>query len=132
MLVGARGAYRLVQPVSSLQVPMTVQAILAARIDRLPAEDKRLLQTAAVVDAEVSLALLQVIADVTEEELHHGLTRLQAAEFLQARAHAQGRLRQCAPGAASGAARAAGRDPRSTLRPPHRAGGPSGPPRHAW
>src|SRR5215510_11645355 len=47
VLVGARGTYRLVQPVSSLQVPMTVQAILAARIDRLPAEDKRLLQTAA-------------------------------------------------------------------------------------
>ena len=82
VLVGARGAYRLVQPVSSLQVPMTVQAILAARIDRLPAEDKRLLQTAAVVGTEVSLALLQAIADVTEEALHHGLARLQAAEFL--------------------------------------------------
>jgi tetratricopeptide (TPR) repeat protein len=81
-LAGARGAYRLVQPVSSLQVPMTVQAILAARIDRLPAEDKRLLQTAAVVGTEVSLALLQAIADVTEEGLHHGLARLQAAEFL--------------------------------------------------
>ena len=82
VLAGARGAYRLVQPVSSLQVPMTVQAILAARIDRLPAEDKRLLQTAAVVGTEVSLALLQAIADVTEEGLHHGLARLQAAEFL--------------------------------------------------
>jgi class 3 adenylate cyclase len=82
VLVGARGAYRLVQPVSSLQVPATVQAVLAARIDRLPAEDKRLLQTAAVVGTEVSLALLQAIADVTEEELHHGLVRLQAAEFL--------------------------------------------------
>jgi class 3 adenylate cyclase/tetratricopeptide (TPR) repeat protein len=81
-LVGARGAYRLVQPVSGLQVPMTVQAILAARIDRLPAEDKRLLQTAAVVGTEVSLALLQAIAGVTEEGLHHGLARLQAAEFL--------------------------------------------------
>jgi len=82
VLAGARGAYRLVQPVSSLQVPATVQAILAARIDRLPAEDKRLLQTAAVVGTEVSLALLQAIADVTEEGLHHGLARLQAAEFL--------------------------------------------------
>jgi class 3 adenylate cyclase/tetratricopeptide (TPR) repeat protein len=82
VLVGARGAYRLVQRVSGLQVPMTVQAILAARIDRLPPEDKRLLQTAAVVGTEVSLALLQAIADVTEEGLHHGLARLQAAEFL--------------------------------------------------
>src|SRR5439155_9653602 len=82
VLAGARGSYRLVQPVSSLQVPMTVQAILAARIDRLQAEDKRLLQTAAVVGTEVSLALLQAIADVTEERLHRGLVRLQAAEFL--------------------------------------------------
>jgi class 3 adenylate cyclase len=44
-LDGERGAYRLVRPVQSLQIPATVQAILAARIDRLPMEDKRLLQT---------------------------------------------------------------------------------------
>src|SRR5205823_5880738 len=49
VLVGERGAYRLVQPIESLQVPATVQAILAARIDRLPPENKRLLQTAAVI-----------------------------------------------------------------------------------
>ena len=82
VLAGEPGAYRLAKPLDSLQVPATVQAVLAARIDRLPAEDKRLLQTAAVVGTEVSLALLQAIADVTEEGLHHGLARLQAAEFL--------------------------------------------------
>src|SRR5262249_56820433 len=82
VLLGERGAYRLGQALPTIQVPATVQAILAARIDRLPAEDKRLLQTAAVVGTEVSLALLQAIADVTEEALHHGLARLQAAEFL--------------------------------------------------
>ncbi|HUR01411.1 MAG TPA: adenylate/guanylate cyclase domain-containing protein, partial [Nonomuraea sp.] len=48
-LVGERGAYRLVQPLAGLRVPPTVQAILASRIDRLPPEQKRLLQTAAVV-----------------------------------------------------------------------------------
>ena len=53
VLVGARGAYRLAQAVPSLQVPATVQALLAARIDRLPPEDKRLLQTAAVIGTEV-------------------------------------------------------------------------------
>ena len=47
-LVGERGAYRLVKPPETVQVPATVQAILAARIDRLPPEDKALLQTAAV------------------------------------------------------------------------------------
>jgi len=59
-----------------------VQAILAARIDRLPPEEKRLLQTAAVLGMEVPLALLQAIAELPEEELHRGLAHLQAAEFL--------------------------------------------------
>ena len=46
-----------------MQVPATVQAVLAARIDRLPSEDKRLLQTAAVIGTEVPLPLLQAIAE---------------------------------------------------------------------
>jgi class 3 adenylate cyclase/tetratricopeptide (TPR) repeat protein len=82
VLVGERGAYRLAQPVDSLQVPATVQAILAARIDRLPPEDKRLLQTVAVIGTEVPWPLLQAIADAPEEALHRGLGQLQAAEFL--------------------------------------------------
>jgi predicted ATPase len=59
-----------------------VQAVLAARIDRLPPEEKRLLQTAAVLGTEVPLALLQAIAEQPEDVLHHGLAHLQAAEFL--------------------------------------------------
>ena len=82
MLVGAPGAYRLVKPLASLQVPATVQAVLAARIDRLPPEEKRLLQTAAVIGTEVPCRLLQAIADVPEAALHRGLAHLQAAEFL--------------------------------------------------
>jgi tetratricopeptide (TPR) repeat protein len=82
MLVGAPGAYRLVKPLDSLQVPATVQAVLAARIDRLPPEEKRLLQTAAVIGTDVPFALLQAIADLPEAALHRGLAHLQAAEFL--------------------------------------------------
>ena len=82
VLSGTPGAYRLVQPVERLQVPATVQAMLAARIDRLPPEEKRLLQTAAVIGMEVPLALLQAIAELPEETVHRGLTHLQAAEFL--------------------------------------------------
>ena len=67
---------------TALQVPATVQAVLAARIDRLPPEEKRLLQTAAVIGHEVPLALLQAIAELSEEALHRGLGQLQAAEFL--------------------------------------------------
>ena len=82
VLVGERGAYRLGQALPTIQVPATVQAVLAARIDRLPPEEKRLLQTAAVIGTEVPLPLLQAIADMPEEVLHHSLTHLQAAEFL--------------------------------------------------
>ena len=55
VLVGQPGAYRLAQALQTIQVPATVQAVLAARIDRLPPEDKRLLQTAAVIGTEVPL-----------------------------------------------------------------------------
>jgi class 3 adenylate cyclase/tetratricopeptide (TPR) repeat protein len=82
VLVGERGAYRLGQARSGLQVPATVQAVLAARIDRLPAEEKRLLQTAAVLGTEVPLPLLHAIADVPEAVLQRHLTALQSAEFL--------------------------------------------------
>jgi class 3 adenylate cyclase/tetratricopeptide (TPR) repeat protein len=82
VLVGEPGAYRLVQGLPTIQVPPTVQAMLAARIDRLPPEEKRLLQTAAVIGTEVPFALLQAIADLPEDALHRDLTHLQAAEFL--------------------------------------------------
>ena len=81
-LAGSPGAYRLEQPLQELQMPATVQAVLAARIDRLPPEDKRLLQTAAVVGTDVPLSLLRAIVDVPEATLHRGLAHLQAAEFL--------------------------------------------------
>jgi class 3 adenylate cyclase/tetratricopeptide (TPR) repeat protein len=82
MLVGAPGAYRLPKTLASLQMPATVQAVLAARIDRLPLEEKHLLQTAAVIGTEVPWPLLQAIADLPEAALYHGLAHLQAAEFL--------------------------------------------------
>jgi predicted ATPase len=82
VLIGELGAYRLAQALPTIQVPATVQAVLAARMDRLPAEEKRLLQTAAVIGTEVPLRLLQAIAEVPEAVLHAGFTHLQAAEFL--------------------------------------------------
>ena len=144
-LVGERRAYRLAKALDSLQVPATVQAVLAARIDRVPPEDKRLLQTAAVIGTEVPWPLLQAIADGPEEALHQGLTRLQAAEFLyearlfpelaytfkHALTHevAYGSL---LAGAAPGAARAHCRGHGGALcRPPHRSGRTAGAPRRA-
>jgi predicted ATPase len=70
-LVGDPGAYRLATSIQTLQIPATVQAVLAARIDRLPPEDKRLLQTAAVIGTEVPFVLLQAMAESPEDALHH-------------------------------------------------------------
>jgi tetratricopeptide (TPR) repeat protein len=68
--------------VQAIEVPPTVQAILAARIDRLAPEDKRLLQVASVVGKDVPFVLLQAIADFPDEALGRGLESLQGAEFL--------------------------------------------------
>jgi class 3 adenylate cyclase/tetratricopeptide (TPR) repeat protein len=81
-LVGERGAYRLTRPVETLQVPATVQTILAARIDRLPEGAKQLLLTASVIGKHVPYALLAAIADQPEDNLRQGLAHLQEAEFL--------------------------------------------------
>ncbi|MBI4607819.1 MAG: AAA family ATPase, partial [Candidatus Rokubacteria bacterium] len=82
VLVGARGAYHLAQALPSIQVPATVQAVLAARIDRLPPEAKAVLQTAAVIGHTVRYRLLATIAELPEEQLRRSCTQLQAAEFI--------------------------------------------------
>src|SRR5712692_4603494 len=82
VLEGAPGAYRLTRAPAGLQMPTTAQAIVAARIDRLNPEDKRLLQAASVIGKDVSLALLDAIAHVPESDLRQSLAQLQAAEFL--------------------------------------------------
>ena len=81
-LVGERGAYRVAQALPSIQVPATVHAMLAARIDRLPTEDKRLLQAAAVIGRHIPFPLLQAIAEEPEETLRRSLAHLQVSEFL--------------------------------------------------
>ena len=82
VLAGEPGAYRLTRPLPDIAVPATVQAVLAARIDRLPPDAKRLLQTAAVIGTEVPFPLLQTVADMAPETLHRSLAQLQGAEFL--------------------------------------------------
>ena len=81
-LAGERGAYRLIKDARAIQVPATVQALLAGRIDRLPAEVKRLLQAASVIGKDVPFVVLQAIAEDGEADLRRGLAHLQAAELL--------------------------------------------------
>jgi class 3 adenylate cyclase/tetratricopeptide (TPR) repeat protein len=82
VLVGERGSYRIDRPLSSVEIPPTVQSVLAARIDTLPAAQKRLLQEAAVIGYDVPFTLLHAICGLTEDRLRGLLDHLQAAEFL--------------------------------------------------
>src|SRR5215813_3432011 len=82
VLAGERGAYRQVQRLDRIQVPATVQAVLAARIDRLSPDEKHLLQTAAVVGQDVPFPLLRAVAEMSEAELRRTLGHLQAAELV--------------------------------------------------
>src|SRR4030095_6001496 len=81
-LIGERGAYRPTEDMHTMRVPATVQAVLAARIDRLPGETKALLQAAAVVGKDVPFGLLHAGADMGGGELGRTLAPLQSSEFL--------------------------------------------------
>ena len=81
-LEGTKGSYRLARPVAEVAIPATVQAVLAARIDRLPEREKQILQTAAVIGKEFSEPILQAVVDLPPSELAAALRALVAAEFL--------------------------------------------------
>lgn len=68
--------------ISGLPIPDTVQAVLSARIDRLPPVRQRLLRVASVVGKDVPLALLREVAELPPATLRTELDELQAAEFL--------------------------------------------------
>ena len=81
-LTGEPNKYRLVKPVRSVKMPGTVEELLAARIDRLGADDKRFLQYAAVVGKDAPVAVLARVAGLPVESVLPVLRRLQSAEFL--------------------------------------------------
>jgi class 3 adenylate cyclase len=81
-LVGTRGRFRLERPIESIEVPSTVQSLLAARIDRLDETSKRLLQTAAVIGDELPELLLERVAELDSDALRAGIRRLVQGEFL--------------------------------------------------
>ncbi len=85
-LKGDRGAYKLVTPIERLEVPATVQAVLAARIDRLPEREKRLLQVASVIGKDFPEPLLAAVAELAADELKAALTALRRAEFIHEQA----------------------------------------------
>ena len=76
------GAVKLTKPLSELHIPPTVQVILAARIDRLPADEKDLLQTLAVMGKEFPLGLVKKVTGKSDDELERMLGDLQLGEFI--------------------------------------------------
>ena len=82
VLSGARGARRLTRRPEEIQIPASVAAIIAARIDRLGAAEKTVLQLAAVIGEEVPLALAEAVSELTAEELHGALADLRGRELL--------------------------------------------------
>jgi predicted ATPase/class 3 adenylate cyclase len=76
------GAVKITRSLSHLKIPATVQAILAARIDRLPAEQKDLLETAAVIGKDFRLGVIGKVVAGPHEDLERTLAQLQLAEFI--------------------------------------------------
>jgi class 3 adenylate cyclase/tetratricopeptide (TPR) repeat protein len=76
------GAVTLTRPLGELKIPPTVQAILAARIDRLPADEKGLLQTLAVIGKEFPLGLVRQVTGESGDDLERMLRNLQLGEFI--------------------------------------------------
>ncbi len=83
-LEGSKGAYRLVRLVGELSVPQTVQAVIAARIDRLQEREKQVLQTAAVMGKKFTKPTLASVIEMPDTELAAALSELQSLEFVYA------------------------------------------------
>jgi class 3 adenylate cyclase/tetratricopeptide (TPR) repeat protein len=81
-LVRNGSSARLTKALGELKIPPTVQAILAARIDRLPPAEKDLLQVLAVIGREFPLSLVRAVASTSTDELAHMLDDLQLGEFI--------------------------------------------------
>src|SRR5260370_27450863 len=76
------GAVKVARPIDQIRVPSTVQAILAARIDRLPAPGKELLQMLAVLGREFPFCLVKRLEGKSDDELEPILSALQLGEFI--------------------------------------------------
>jgi DNA-binding winged helix-turn-helix (wHTH) protein/tetratricopeptide (TPR) repeat protein len=82
VLVGERGRYRLILPFQEVRCPMSVQAILGSRIDRLSMHPKQILLAASTVGSDIPYGVIQRIVGLEEGELRHSLKELQESEFL--------------------------------------------------
>jgi class 3 adenylate cyclase/tetratricopeptide (TPR) repeat protein len=73
--------YVLSKKLSDMQVPDTIQGIIAARIDRLDESLKRIMHVASVIGREFAFRILQSITEMKEELKSH-LLNLQGLELI--------------------------------------------------
>jgi len=76
------GYGELVADAAELEIPESVQTLLAARIDRLPEREKQVLQTAAVFGKEFAEPLLAAVSELPGEVLEEALRALLQAELI--------------------------------------------------
>ena len=76
------GALHLTKPLGELKIPPTVQGILAARIDRLSADAKDLLQSLSVIRRQFPISLVRAVVSKSDDKLDQMLTDLQLGEFI--------------------------------------------------
>ena len=81
-VLARNGKVSIAKPLASIQIPPTVKGILAARIDKLSAGDKDLLQTLSVIGKEFPMGLMRRVAKKPDEELGAMLSNLQLGEFI--------------------------------------------------
>src|SRR5437879_10375881 len=79
---GEQGAYRLKGGIDAIPLPTTVQAVVAARIDRLEENTKHVLEIASVVGREISISILDQVTGLAEAELSEAVLQLRRAELL--------------------------------------------------
>lgn len=82
VLTGTPGQFRPTGPLPAAFLPQSIEALLAARIDRLPPRVKEILQCAAVIGNDIPHALLAAVARLPAQELEKGVHELEVAEFL--------------------------------------------------
>jgi adenylate cyclase len=82
-LTGQPGNYQLTSPLHEVTIPASVQAVLAARIDRLASEHKALLQAASVIGRTFDTVVLGRITGLSADSVEETLSALCAAELLQ-------------------------------------------------
>jgi class 3 adenylate cyclase len=80
--VARNDSIRLTRPLADINVPASVQAVLASRIDRLAPNEKELLQIIAVIGREFPFVLIRELTGETQPDLERALAVLQSAEFI--------------------------------------------------